>query len=115
VSRAGDRGRDGENLIVEVLRSAGYPNAERRRQGGAYDRGDIAGVPDVVIEAKAAPARYEISEWLKECDKETANDDAHLGVVWFKLRGSRDPLQWPVMMRGRLFLPLLERWTDARR
>ena len=114
MSRAGDRGRDGENLIVGALRDAGYPNAERRRQGGIHDRGDIAGVSKgVVIEAKAAPARYEISEWLKECDKEVANDQADLGVVWFKLRGTRDPLAWPVMMRGRFFVPLLRKWTAS--
>lgn len=65
----------------------------------------------MVIEAKAAPARYEIAAWLKETDVEVANDKADLGVCWFKLRGSGDPLQWPVMMRGRFFLPLLARWT----
>jgi hypothetical protein len=112
-NRPADKGRDGENRIVTVLRDGGFPNAERRRLGGIYDRGDIAGVSTgVVIEAKAAPKRYEIAEWLKECDKEVANDNARLGIVWFKLRGSQDPLQWPVMMRGHFFLPLLRRWTE---
>lgn len=112
MSRAADKGRDGENRIVAALISAGYLNAERRRTAGINDRGDICGVHrGVVIEAKAAPKRYEIAEWLKETDVEVANDKADLGVCWFKLRGTQDPLQWPVMMRGRFFLPLLARWT----
>ena len=113
MSRAGDKGRDGENRICQALITAGYPQAERRRTNGVNDRGDICGVhPGLVIEAKAAPARYEIAEWLKETDVEVANAKAELGVCWFKLRGTQDPLRWPVMMRGSFFLPMLARWMS---
>ena len=112
VNRPAAKGRDGENRICQTLISAGYSNAERRRTEGANDRGDICGVdPRLVIEGKAAPARLEISAWLKETDVEVANAKAELGVCWFKIRGTQDPLQWPVMMRGKFFLPLLQRWT----
>jgi len=112
MSKAGDAGRDGENRVVACLIEAGYPDAERRRLQGVNDRGDIAGVSrGVVIEVKAAPSRYEIAEWLKETDKELANAGGDIGVCWFKIRGTRDPKRWAVMMRGDIWLKLLERWT----
>jgi hypothetical protein len=108
-------GTKGERLIVNVL-SPTWPLADRRAKQGAKDRGDIGGIaPGLVIEAKYAPKRYEISEWLKEADREGINDNADLAVVWFKLKGTDDPLKWPVMMRGRFFLPLLQLWTNDRR
>jgi hypothetical protein len=89
--------------------------AERRTKQGSKDRGDVGGVcARLVVEVKHAPKRYEISEWLKEADREAINDDAELAVVWFKLKGTTDPREWPVMMRGRYFLELLRGWTAER-
>lgn len=108
MNKAGRDGTKGENAVVECLRPV-FPMAERRAKQGNKDRGDIGGVcPRLVIEVKHAPKRYEISEWLKEADVEGDNDNAELAVVWFKIKGVTDPLQWPVMMRGRDFLPLLQ-------
>ena len=85
--------------------------AERRAKQGAKDTGDVGGIhPSVVIEVKAH-GTYDIPGWLREADVEGGNARAKLAVVWFKLKGKTDPLEWPVMMRGRLFIPLLERWT----
>jgi hypothetical protein len=104
-------GTRGETAIVSALLPF-YPMAERRAKQGFRDRGDIGGIaPGFVIESKHCPRRYEIAEWLKECDREMANDSADVGVVWFKLKGTTDPLEWPVMMRGRVFVPLLRKWT----
>jgi hypothetical protein len=114
MNKSGIKGTQGENAIVEALLPA-YPMAERRAKQGIRDRGDIGGVfPGIVIESKAQPKRYQISEWLKEADREGENDRASLAVVWFKLKGSTSALDWPVMMRGRFFIPLLQRWTDGR-
>lgn len=105
-------GTKGEVAIVKTLRPL-YPMAERRAKEGFKDRGDIGGIaPGVVIESKHCPRSYAIAEWLKECDREMHNDNANLGVVWFKLKGKTDPLDWPVMMRGRVFVPLLKTWTN---
>lgn len=99
--------------MVSCLRPF-YPMAERRAKQGNKDRGDVGGVcPRLVIEVKHAPKRYEISEWLKEADRESINDSAELSVVWFKIKGTTDPLDWPVMMRGRYFLKMLALWTQA--
>ena len=109
VNRAGVKGALGETAVVSALLPH-FPMAERRAKQGSKDRGDIGGVcARVVIEVKHAPKRYEISEWLKEADREGINDSAELSVVWFKIKGTTNPLDWPVMMRGRLFLPLLQR------
>lgn len=111
---SGRKGARGERLIADTLKPY-FPLVDRRVKEGKNDRGDIGGiVPGLVIESKYAPARYEIGEWLKEADREGANDNADLAVVWFKLKGSDNPLQWPVMMRGRFFIPLLEVWTKRR-
>jgi hypothetical protein len=107
-------GTKGERLIVNALLPY-YPMAERRAKQGSKDRGDVGGIaPHVVIEAKYAPKRYEISQWLKEADQEGLNDQADLAAVWFKIKGTDDPLKWPVMMRGGFFIPLLRLWTNGR-
>jgi hypothetical protein len=112
-NRSGRNGTLGETAVVRCLRRL-YPMAERRAKQGTKDRGDICGIcPHLVIEVKHCPKRYEISQWLKECDVECINDSAELGVVWFKLKGTTDPLDWPVMMRGSYFLKLLALWTNA--
>jgi hypothetical protein len=110
---SGRKGADGENAVVRTLLPI-YPMAERRAKQGSKDRGDIGGVaPGVVIEVKARPSRFCPSEWLTEADVEAANDRANLAVVWFKLKGKGNPLDWPVMMRGRYFLPMLQLWTGV--
>jgi hypothetical protein len=106
-----DKGTKAETAVVGALRPS-YPMAERRAKTGAKDTGDIGGVdPRLVLEVKAC-ATYDLPGWLREADVERTNAHAQLGAVWFKLRGKTDPLEWPVMMRGRFFLPLLEAWTS---
>lgn len=105
-------GTKGEVAIAGVLKPF-YPLAERRAKQGFRDRGDIGGIaPGVVIESKHAPRSFDIQGWLKEVDREVLNDNGNLGVCWFKIKGTANPLDWPVMMRGRFFIPLLRLWTD---
>ena len=42
-----------ETAVVGYLADHGWPNAERRVQGGTRDRGDVAGVPGWTLELKA--------------------------------------------------------------
>ena len=67
-----------------------WPHAERRALNGNQDRGDIAGVPGCVIEAKNAKT-INLAGWLDEANLERDNDRADLGVVWFKRRGKVSP------------------------
>jgi hypothetical protein len=103
------RGSGWERAIVEHLRPNGFPHAERRLAGSATDRGDIAGIPGVVIEAKNQ-ARHSLAEWLDEATREASNDRADLGVVWAKRRGIASAGRGYVVMEGDAFIALL-RWA----
>lgn len=85
MSKSRAKGTAAESAVVDFL-SLQWPNVERRALSGAKDRGDIAGIPGVVIEVKAA-ARLEIPAWLRELEVEIANDDADTGLLVVKPRG----------------------------
>lgn len=106
MSRSKQKGTAWESAIVTHLRENGAPHAERRALAGNSDRGDIAGIPAVVIEAKSA-ARVELAAWLDEAQKERANDGAEIGLVWFKRRGKTSPGAGFVLMDGDTLLTLL--------
>lgn len=110
-SRNKAKGSAWERAIVEHLRAAGWPYAERRLAGAAKDRGDIAGVVGVVIEAKNT-SRLTLAEWIDEADLERENDGAWLGVVWHKKRGKASAADGYVTMTGTQFTQLLARALD---
>lgn len=100
------KGTAAESLVVSVLVDAGWPYAERRALNGSQDRGDVAGVPGVVVEVKAE-REFHITEWLREAAAEKANDGAEVGAVWFRLPRTTDPRKWAVCMDGQQFMDLL--------
>lgn len=100
------KGTTWESAIVDYLREHGAPHAERRALGGTNDRGDIAGLPGVVIEAKSA-ARVELAGWVDEALVEQVNDGAQVGAVWHKRRGKTSPGAGFVTMSGQQFVRLL--------
>lgn len=101
-----DRGTRWETTIVDYLRANGFPHVERRAPGGAKDRGDIAGIPGLVVEAKSA-SRIDLATWAREVEAERANAGAAYGVVWAKRRGKADAGQGYVVMDGAAFAQLL--------
>ena len=102
-----------ENAVVDYLRDHGRPFVERRAQNGINDRGDITGLPAVVIEAKAAKS-LSIGAWLKELDAEIANDKARskddltTGALWIKTRGKTSAGDGYIVMRPDVWLDLLK-------
>jgi len=117
-----------EAQVVQCLREHGWPHAERRVMGGRNDRGDVAGIPGVVIEVKNSPDYVrELAGWVDEAKAEGRNlahgPNGHCvvvgtcscewrpAVVWHKRRGKGDPLDWYVTMTGRGFLALLAEYT----
>lgn len=88
-----------ERSIVDALAAAlDDDRIERRAKTGARDRGDIAGVrlhgQRVVIECKDT-STLRLPEWTAEARVEAGNDDALVGLVVHKRRGTADPLrQW---------------------
>ena len=98
-----------EAQIVAYLRENGYPHAERRVMGGVNDRGDVAGVPGVVIEIKNQ-AEMKLAAWVDEALREAVPicGSPQMGVVWHKRRGQSSPGEWYVTMRGSTFVEMLK-------
>ncbi len=100
VSAQRDKGTRWESAIVAYLRGEGFPYAERRALHGAYDKGDITGLPGIVIDGKNYLVIKDLSGWLDEAEEERDNADADVGVVWIKRRGYQSPGRAYVLMTG---------------
>lgn len=88
------KGRRAELAVAEALQSLGFPYCEpTRRSGWAEDRGDIDGIPGVVIEVKDAKT-HKLSAWLKETETERSNADAKHGLLVVKRAGITDAAEW---------------------
>lgn len=107
VNRPKIRGTAWESQVVHALKRAGWFHAERRALHGNVDRGDVAGLPGVVIEAKDCKA-ITPGPWLNEAHSERDNDHADVGVVWFKRRGKTTAEDGFVLMDGDTFMRLLK-------
>jgi hypothetical protein len=99
-------------LITTYLRDRlGDDRIERRRLAGARDRGDIAGVRHlgqrIVVEAKDYGGRVQVGPWLNEAEIERGNDDAGVGLVIAKRRGTTDPAEQVVLMTVRDLVSLM--------
>jgi hypothetical protein len=106
MSRQRAKGTRWESRIVAFLAAHGFPHVERRALNGATDKGDITGIPGVVIEAKDQN-RHSWAEWLDEATQEAENANADVGVVWAHRRGYTDPGKGYVVLDGRTFVWLL--------
>jgi creatinine amidohydrolase/Fe(II)-dependent formamide hydrolase-like protein len=95
-----------ERQLADYLNAELDDRIDRRIRYGIKDRGDVSGVRTVhgrrlVLEAKNVThetctkckriSGLKLSEWLAEADIEAGNDDALLGVVVHKRRGTTDP------------------------
>lgn len=107
MSAARAKGTRWESAIVDYVRPRGAPHAERRALNGAHDKGDIAGIVGVVIEAKSA-ARLELAAWVAEAEAEVANAAASIGLVWAKRKGKASPGDGYVVMTGATAVRLLQ-------
>lgn len=100
-SRASARkaGTTFERSIADGLAQAlGDDRIDRRVKTGSKDRGDIGGVrvhgQRLVVECKDV-AKQALPQWTREAQLEAGNDDALVGVVVAKRRGTTNPLdQW---------------------
>lgn len=100
-------GTSWETAIVNTLVDKGWVHAERRRLNGILDRGDIAGIPGLVIEAKNT-SKLDVAGAVDEANTERVNANAKHGVAWIKRRGKSSPLGGYVVMDGDTFLNLLK-------
>jgi hypothetical protein len=84
-----------ERSIADYLNEHVDDRIDRRVKTGAKDRGDIGGWRfagrRIVAECKDYGGRYLLGPWLTEAETERGNDDAHVGLVIAKRRGTADP------------------------
>ncbi|MGI5178656.1 hypothetical protein ACQEVZ_20200 [Dactylosporangium sp. CA-152071] len=105
MSAARKKGTSWETAIVTFLRSVGVPHAERRALAGNLDRGDIAGVPGIVFEAKSGALH--LAAWIAEAETERRNDGADFGIVWAKRPGKTSPGDGYAILTGAALVELL--------
>jgi len=106
-NRSRAKGTNWEGEVVDFLRAHCCPHAERRTSNARNDRGDIVGIPGVVIEAKAAQ-KMELGSWLSELEVEIANDDAGTGALFVKRIGKAKGADGFIVMTP-------ERWAELMR
>lgn len=92
-----------ETLVAEYLaEQLDDDRIERRTKNGAKDRGDVAAVRHmgqrVVIQCKEYGGRFLVGPWLNDAEVQRGNDDAGVGLVVAKRRGTRDPGEQVVFM-----------------
>ncbi len=97
MSKSKQKGTAAETAVVNWLKSTGRDGVERRALHGINDRGDVAGIPSVVIEVKNH-AKMSLAEWVDEMVVEVENDNADTGVVIHKRKGTTDVGKWYATM-----------------
>lgn len=107
MSKAKQKGTAAETAVVNWLQSKGRKHVERRSLNGVNDRGDIAGIPCVVIEVKNHK-QMKLSEWLQELAVEMENDKAETGVVIHKKTGTTDVGKWYATMPVSVWFDLIK-------
>ena len=107
MSAAKARGTRWESAVVDFLRERGFPHVERRALAGALDKGDITGIPGVVIECKSQ-ARHSLAEWADETEQERINAGADTASAWIKRRGFTSPGKAYVLLSGEQYAALLK-------
>jgi hypothetical protein len=91
-----------ETQIANYLADKVDDRIERSRLQGANDRGDISGLrvynERLVVECKNYGGRLNVTEWLKETEKERHNDNALAGFVVAKRKGTTNAGEQTVLM-----------------
>jgi hypothetical protein len=105
------KGSAAELAVAKWLNRLGWTGAERSRAGWTDDRGDIDGMPGVVIEVKNCKT-LSIPAWLRELEVEMKNAKAWTGTVIAKRKGSTDPADWYAIMPASVWAALLLELDD---
>ena len=100
------KGSAAELAVAKWLRKLGWIHAERSRAGWTDDRGDIDGMPGVVVEVKNCKT-ISIPEWLRELEVEITNAQAWTGAVIAKRKGSTDVDDWYAIMPAKIWGELM--------
>lgn len=112
------KGQRYERDVCEMLTEELGRPVERRRLEGQLDRGDVAGIPGLIIECKNEKA-WKVWAWLREAKTEAANETNRsgsptLGVVFKRQTGFPDPADSVVLMDVPTFLALWGAYSSIR-
>ena len=115
VSKSKQKGTLAETAVADYLRQT-FPAVERRALQGKFDMGDIAGVPNCVVEVKNQRS-YKIHEWMKETETERINAKADLGILVIKPNGVgvANTNQWWAVVSLEAITKLIEELESAKR
>lgn len=106
-----------ESLVVAYLAQHIDDRIERRRLSGAKDRGDLSGWRHagmrLVAECKDYGGQIKAGPWLNETETQRLNDDAQIGLVIAKRRGTTDPGDQLVLLTLRDLVTLLTQERPA--
>lgn len=100
-----------ERIVADYLAAAlDDDRIDRRVKTGSKDRGDVGGLRHaghrLVVEIKDC-ARTDLAGWVTEAHLEANHDDALMGLVIHKRRGTTDPGRFYVAMTVDDLLALL--------
>jgi hypothetical protein len=100
-------GTRAETAVVRFMRSAGFPQAERRALRGTLDAGDVTGCPGVCWSVKGGGQATGASDglvekWLDELDVQRQNAGAQVEVLVLQRRGigEANAGRWWAVMPG---------------
>lgn len=91
MSKSKAKGTTAEREVVRYLQQW-WPTAERRALSGNKDRGDVAGVPGLCVEVKAA-VQPRPAEWKRETLTEQQNAGAAYSMLVVK-RARKPVAEW---------------------
>lgn len=91
MSKSKAKGTTAETAVVRYLQNW-WPDAERRALSGNKDKGDVAGIPNVCVEIKAAKKQL-IGPWRRETLTEMENAGAMACMLVVK-RPYRGVAEW---------------------
>lgn len=115
MSKSRSTGTAAETAVVRYLQQW-WPAAERRALSGNKDKGDVAGIPGVCIEVKAA-AQQRIPEWKRETLIEQENAQARFSMLVVK-RPRKGVAEWDAFFpaaqfEGEMFFEGMTPWIRA--
>jgi len=86
MSKSKQKGTLAETAVANFFKQT-FPAVERRALSGTQDKGDLANVPNSVVEVKNQRT-YKIHEWMKETETERINAGADLDRKSTRLNSS---------------------------
>lgn len=96
MSASKDKGTRFETDVVRYLQANGFPYAERRALAGNLDKGDITGLPGIVLELKATKS-IDLAGAVTEAEIEAKNAGVDTFAAVIKRRNKATSEAYAVM------------------